>query len=205
MNKINVVILGSGGHTRSIINLIDKDLYEVLGVFDDSYNLNFKDNFSGTKLIGKLKDIPNNTKVILSVGDNMKREDFFKKYIKNIFNPNLQHTFSFIEKNTIIGKSNQFFANSYINSLVKIGDNNILNSGSIIEHESKLGNHNHISVGAIICGRVTIGNNCFIGAGAVIKDQISICDNVIIGANSLVLKDIVLPGTYIGNPVKKLL
>ena len=204
MNKINIVILGSGGHTRSIINLINKDIYEILGVFDDSYNLNSKDNFSGIQLKGSLKDIPNNSKIILSVGDNMKREEFFKKYKKNIFHPNSQHTFSFIEKNTIIGKSNQFFANSYINSLVKIGDNNILNSGCIIEHESKLGNHNHISVGAIICGRVNIGDNCFIGAGSVIKDKISICNNVVIGANSLVINDIVLSGVYVGSPVKKI-
>ena len=62
----------------------------------------------------------------------------------------------------------------------------------------------YISIGASLMGRTIIGNNCFIGAGATIIDNIKITDNVIIGANSLVINDISYPGTYVGNPVRKI-
>ena len=49
-----------------------------------------------------------------------------------------------------------------------------------------------------------IGNRCFIGAGATVIDKISICDDVIIGANAAVINNIDSPGTYVGNPVRKI-
>ena len=48
-----------------------------------------------------------------------------------------------------------------------------------------------------------IGNNVSIGTNATIL-PVKIVDNVVIGAGSVVTKDILLPGTYAGNPAKKL-
>ncbi len=49
----------------------------------------------------------------------------------------------------------------------------------------------------------TIGNNVSIGSNATIL-PVTICDNVVIGAGSVVTKDILNPGIYAGNPVRKL-
>lgn len=50
----------------------------------------------------------------------------------------------------------------------------------------------------------TLGTNVFIGAGCVLVGPLSICDNVIIGAMSLVTKSIDVPGTYVGNPLRRI-
>jgi UDP-N-acetylbacillosamine N-acetyltransferase len=204
MNKLNTVILGAGGHTRSILNIIDRNFYNILGIYDNSYNSNDEAQILGVPLIGNLKDINDKDNIIISLGDNRKRKELFLRFKNRINLKNIIHKTAYIENSSFIGQSNQIFANSYINSNSVIGNNNILNSGCIIEHESKLGCHNHISVGAIICGRVIIGDECFIGAGSVVKDNVKICNNVTVGANSLVIKDITQPGVYIGNPVKRL-
>ena len=49
-----------------------------------------------------------------------------------------------------------------------------------------------------------IGSNVSIGSNATIL-PVNICDNVVIGAGSVVTKDIVKPGTYVGNPAKLLI
>lgn len=204
MNKVNVSILGAGGHTRSIINLINSDLYHILGIYDDNYNENSNENVLGIGFKGVISEITLKSKIILSIGDNHKRKLLFKRFDGGVLLDNLIHKTSLIEQHSNIGNSNQIFANSYINSLVSIGNNNIINTGCLIEHESHIGSHNHISIGSIICGRVYIGNECFLGAGSVIKDKIKICDNVVIGANSLVINDIINPGVYVGSPVIKI-
>ena len=48
-----------------------------------------------------------------------------------------------------------------------------------------------------------IGNHVSIGSNATIL-PVNICDNVVIGAGAVVTKDIIKPGTYVGNPAKKL-
>jgi len=201
----HIAIIGAGSHTRSSINLLRQYFENVaLSIYDDSYNTYEKEYIHNIKLIGSIKDISKREKLFLSIGDNKIREEFYIKYNKYIIEDNLFHSTSCKENNISLGKSNQVFANVYINSYVEIGNNNIINTSAILEHEVKIGSHNHISVGAKLCGRVKIGNRCLIGAGAVIIDKISICNDVIIGAGAVVVKDICESGTYVGNPARKI-
>jgi sugar O-acyltransferase (sialic acid O-acetyltransferase NeuD family) len=199
-----IYIVGAGGHTRSIINVLEYNKFYILGIYDDSYNCIRNETINGHKLVGKINDIVENINIVLSIGDNRKREKYFKKYQHQIVKANLIHPKAYIDKNVAIGDFNQILANVYVNSNTQIRNNNILNTGCIIEHECIIGSHNHISVGSIMCGRVTIEDRCFFGAGSVVIDKLKICSDVIVGANAVVVKDINEPGTYVGNPAKKI-
>tara|TARA_B100000579_G_C22332053_1_gene620993 strand:- start:233 stop:454 length:222 start_codon:yes stop_codon:yes gene_type:complete len=48
-----------------------------------------------------------------------------------------------------------------------------------------------------------IGNRVSIGTNATIM-PVKICDDVVIGAGSVVTKDITEPGTYAGNPARRM-
>ena len=50
---------------------------------------------------------------------------------------------------------------------------------------------------------MSIGDNTWIGAGATISNNIHICEGCMIGAGAVVVKDIDLPGTYIGVPARR--
>ncbi|MBC75134.1 MAG: acetyltransferase [Halobacteriovoraceae bacterium] len=195
------IIIGAGGHARSLIPLVIQNLGLDTCVADENFSVK-EEIYPGIFLDRQVPIETINKNIILAIGDSLKRKSLYERF--NVYKPNLVHELSFIEESAILGESNQIFGNVIINSLAKINDNNIINTGSILEHEVEVGSHNHISVGANICGRVKIGDNCFIGAGSTIIDGIKVCDDVIIGANSVVIKDITEPGTYIGNPTRKI-
>lgn len=197
-----IYLIGAGGHTRSLINILELNGFRIAGIYDDIFNNS--EAINGYKLIGKLENIKIDDVLVLSTGDSIKRRRLFRQYYRQICKENIVHPSATVEQRVAIGQSNQFFAVVYINSNVVIGNNNILNTGSILEHEVLVGDHNHISVGVVVCGRVTVGNECFIGAGTVVIDKVKICDDVIIGANSVVINDINEPGTYVGNPARKI-
>lgn len=199
-----VYIFGAGGHTRSLMSLLKQCGFNGLGIFDDSYEKNKKELINSIELIGSFKDFKLDKKIVLSIGDNTKRKNLYKKYYKVLYKPNLIHPRAFIDGTAVFGNSNFVFLNAIVNANSIIGDNNIINSGAIIEHEVEIGSHNHISVGVIICGRSKIGSNCFLGAGSVVNDKVEICDNVTIGSNSTVTKSIKEPGVYVGNPIRKI-
>lgn len=205
MNK-KVYIIGAGGHTRSLVNLLEINKLGIAAIYDDSYKARHRELICGYGLKGAIKDVPRGSgcKIVISIGDNQKREELFRRFYSQLHKDNLKHKSAIIENRTHFGVCNQIFARVYINSGVIIKDDNILNTGCTIEHESRLGSHNHVSVCSVICGRVTIGNRCLIGTGAVVINKIRICDNVIIGANSVVVEDITRPGVYIGNPAKRI-
>ena len=203
MNK-KINIIGAGGHSRSLISLLYHNNYIIDGIYDNTFNADINEEIMSVKVRGKISNVPTDSTLILSIGDNGLREKYFHQFNNLIAHENILHPTAYIETPNKAGNSNQIFAKVYINAKVNIGINNIINSGAIIEHEVCINNHNHISVGSILCGRVKIGSNCFIGAGATVIDKISICDHVIIGANSVVIKNIDSPGTYVGNPARRI-
>jgi len=200
-NRKEIYLVGAGGHARSLINLAELSGLEVIGIYDNNFVAGEKINHCN--VMGTLSDIKQEDVLVLSVGDNHEREQLFHEYYKQIYKDGLVHLSAVIETRVKMGQANQVFAGVYINSNVVLGENNIINTKSVLEHEVVVGNHNHISVGALICGRAKIGNRCFIGAGAIVIDKLSICDDVAVGAGSVVIDDIAVPGTYVGNPVRK--
>ena len=103
-----------------------------------------------------------------------------------------------------------------------------------IQNDVTIGERTRVQSHSFICSNTEIGADCFIGHGVMfINDKfvdrklskdflptklgnkvyvgsnstilpISICDDVVIGAGSVVTKDIIQPGTYAGNPARKL-
>lgn len=197
-----ISVIGAGGHTRSLISLIEALGLQIKGIYDETYNFQKPEEICGYHLLGTPKKIKKGP-VVLSIGDNQKRIQWFQRMEEMIYHDELVHPKAIIDKNASLKGYNQVFSGVNINAHTCIGKNNIINTGAIIEHEVMIGNHNHISVGAIICGRVNIGSQCLIGAGSVIIDKLSIADDVIIGANSVVISDIIEAGTYVGNPARR--
>jgi len=107
-----------------------------------------------------------------------------------------------IQKNVKIGKDCKIQSHSFICELVSIGDNTFIGHGVMFINDTfskgspARGNKN-------LWKSTTIGNNVSIGSNATIL-PVTICDNVVVGAGSVVTKDILNPGIYAGNPVRKL-
>lgn len=196
-----ISIVGSGGHSRSLIPIIIESGYKIEAVFDESFDGSPEVIYENINLNGKIDDLVEKSQVILAVGDNIKRRELAGKL--NVFENNIIANSSKVDKTVKLDSSNQILNNVFVNSYVQIGSHNIVNTGAIIEHEVKIGDYNHIAIGAKLCGRVTIGNNVMIGAGAIVIDSVNICDDVIIGAGTIVNKDIVESGTYVGSPARK--
>ncbi len=110
--------------------------------------------------------------------------------------------FTEIQKGVSIGKGCKIQSHSFICSLVSIGDDCFIGHGVMFINDAfsdggpARGNQNKWKP-------TRIGNHVFIGSNATIL-PVEICDNVVIGAGSVVTKNITEPGTYAGNPARKI-
>lgn len=195
----SVAIVGAGGHTRTLTNILELRGIKIVGIYDEVIRS------KGEQILGypvaPLTELPNDYAVIISKGDVEGKLKYSSLYSHRIVSDNLIHPKANIES-TLLGIANQISSNCYITPTAKIGSHNVIYSGTMIEHESIIGDYNIITVNVSICGRSKIGDNCFIGAGAVVLPNVSICDHVVIGAGAVVTKDILSPGTYLGAPAK---
>jgi acetyltransferase-like isoleucine patch superfamily enzyme len=107
-----------------------------------------------------------------------------------------------IQKNTIIGNDTKIQSHSFICELVNIGNNCFIGHGVMFINDL-FANGGPAGGDQSKWKSTIIGNHVSIGSNATIL-PVNICDNVVIGAGAVVTKDIIEPGTYIGNPAKKL-
>ena len=196
-----VAIIGAGGHTRTVIQLLKLNRIEIEGIYDENLK-NQNETILGYS-VKELSSLPNDIKVIISKGDIEDKLNLTKQFSHRILTENLIHNKAVIETSDL-GEANQISSNTYLAPTSKVGDNNIIYSGSVMEHESSMGNSCTVTINVSICGRVTIGNNCYLGAGSVILPNLKVTDNVTIGAGCVVTKNITKPGTYVGIPAKKI-
>ncbi|MCS7165182.1 MAG: NeuD/PglB/VioB family sugar acetyltransferase [Candidatus Calescibacterium sp.] len=210
MRKANrkIIILGGGDHSKVIQNIITRDYPELkICGYIDKQNRNLQIEYLGTEE-DMTKFSPQEYSLVMAIGQldiGMQR----KRLVERI----LSMGFSFLKiiskKSTIsssskIGLGTVVLDHVVINVNAIIGGFCIINTGAIVEHDCIIGDFVHLAPRATLSGGVKIGNHCFIGAGSVFKHYVSICDNVIVGAGGVVVKDISLPGTYVGVPVRKI-
>lgn len=208
MSKINLVLIGGGGHCKSVIEAIKTDeKINIIGILDAKNN---RSKILNVRIIGNdsiINDLINQRYQFLVTVGNIGAPDVRIKLFDHI--RSLKGTMAtIVSPNAIVAKSSTLkegtiiMQKALINAEVSIGKNCIINTGALIEHESKIGNHVHVATNATINGQCKIGNNCFIGSGSIISNNVSIADNVIIGAGSVVINDIIKAGTYYGNPAR---
>ena len=111
-------------------------------------------------------------------------------------------TYKEIQKDVIIGNSTKIQSHSFICELVTIGNNCFIGHGVMFIND--LFKNNGPAMGnKLLWSKTFIGDNVSIGSNATIL-PVQVCNNVVIGAGAVVTKDILLPGTYAGNPAKKI-
>lgn len=203
MRSDNLLILGFGGHARSVGDIALSFGYKKLLFVD--VNAHDNEHFIGHKVVREIPErcITDQWDIFPGSGDNGIREQqmqFAKKvglYIPSLIAPsaNISHGAKILE-GCLIGH------HAHVGPLVTIGRGSIINTGSIVDHEATVGNYCHVSINATMAGRSCLGDRSFLGASATIIDTIKVTSECIIGAGACVISDLRIPGTYIGIPAR---
>lgn len=205
----DLILIGAGGHCKSVLGAIDRDRYNIVGVLDQLLPV-------GTEILD-----------VQVIGDDSIAKELYDKGIRNAFisigstgqssnrvklvnyYKSLGYTFpAVIDKSAIVGDEVIVSGGAFVGKAAVIisgtvvGEHAIINTSSIVEHDCSISDFSHIAPGSVVCGQVNVGEYTHIGAGSVVIQGINIGCSVIVGAGSIVVKD--LPDEIIafGNPCK---
>lgn len=200
-----LILIGGGGHCKSVIEAAESAGYRILGVFDLIENVGRK--ILSTTVIGTDDDIPrfvDKAEFVVTVGfikDPSIRIKIYNK-IKDAGGKlaTVVASTAHVSQYASIGEGTVVLHHALVNAGANVGNNVILNSSSVIEHDAVIGDHSHISTGAMVNGECRVGDRCFIGSQSVLANCISVGDDIILGAGSFVRKTITDKGIYSGNP-----
>ena len=204
--KRPLILLGGGGHCKSVIEVAESAGYEIKGILDMPDEVG-KEVLPGHKVIGTDDEIPQYVEecdFIITVGFIKNPALRIKLYNKVKAAGGRLATIiastAYVSKYAELGEGTVIMHHAFVNAGAKIGDNCIINTFVNIEHDAEVGNQCHISTGTMVNGECKIGENCFIGSQSVCANCIEIASDIIVGAGSVVRKSIRMKGIYAGNP-----
>lgn len=204
--KRPLILIGGGGHCKSVIEVAESTGYEIKGILDMPDEVG-KEVLPGHKVIGTDDVIPQYVEecdFIITVGFIKNPALRIKLYNKVKAAGGRLATIiastAHVSKYAELGEGTVIMHQAFVNAGAKIGDNCIINTFVNIEHDAEVGNQCHISTGTMVNGECKIGENCFIGSQSVCANCIDIASDIIVGAGSVVRKSIRVKGIYAGNP-----
>jgi len=203
--KKSLILIGGGGHCKSVIEVAESAGYSILGVLDMPEEVG-KEILS-TKVIGIDDDIPqyvDKAEFVITVGFIKNPTTRIKLYnrVKEAGGTlaTIIASTAHVSKYATIGEGTVVMHQAFVNAGARVGNNVILNTFTNVEHDAVIGDQCHISTGTMVNGDCKVGANCFIGSQSVLANGITIGDDIIVGAGSLVRKSINIKGIYSGNP-----
>jgi sugar O-acyltransferase (sialic acid O-acetyltransferase NeuD family) len=195
MKPFPVIVLGTGGHARVLIDALLLSPANLLGTTDTNHQnqpLLGVPYLGGDEVIEKYSS--NEICLVNGIGSISQpylRKKIFKKF-KNLGYRfiNVIHPSSIIATDVKLGEGVQVMAGAIIQSGSEIGDNTIINTRTSVDHDCRIGQHTHLAPGTILCGNVCIEELGHVGAGAIILQSIRVGAQVLVDAGTLVKSDI---------------
>lgn len=205
----NLILVGGGGHCKSVIDVAESIGYTILGILDNEENLGKK--VLDYNIIGTDDDIAKyikDAKFIVTIGQIKEASLRIKLHDKiialggNI--ATLIASTAHVSKYAKVGEGTVVLHQAMVNADAVIGKGCIINTYANIEHDAIVGDYTHISTGAMVNGSCRVGNRVFLGSQSVLAQGVLIADNTIVAAGTFVNKSILDTGIYAGNPIRKI-
>lgn len=207
MNNKPLILIGGGGHCKSVIEAAESQGRDILGILDLPEMVGSE--VLGYPVLGTDDEMVNyveKAEFIITVG-HIKNADLRIKLNERITAiggtlTTVIASTSHISKYAKIGKGTVVLHGAIVNADAVVGENCIINTLANIEHDAIIGDFCHISTGAMVNGNCIVGARTFLGSQSVMVNGISIPEESIFAAGSMVRKTHKIPGIYAGNPAQ---
>ena len=191
-----VVLLGSGGHARVLIDALRADNRFIYGVLTPEYKAGSV--FQGITVLGDDETCeelnPKEVDLVNGIGSlpgmNL-RWQLTEKFTRKGFRfASVIHPRAVLAGNVKLHAGTQVMAGCIVQTGVEIGRDTIINTGTVVDHDCRIGNCCHIAPGCTLSGGVQLGKEVHLGTGSTVIQNISIGNGVVVGAGSVIFKDI---------------
>lgn len=196
MTKLELLLIGAGGHARSCIDVIEQQgQYHIIALVGTATEV-------GSHCLGYpisatddgLQSLAERCSyAFLAMGHMTSPEKRIQLHALGVrlgFTfPTLISPKAYVSPHASIGAGTIVMPGAIVNAAAKVGCNCIINSRALIEHDATVEDHCHISTGAIINGSARVGFGSFVGSGSIVRDSRKLGERCVVGMGLAVRHD----------------
>jgi len=206
--KKPVVIIGSGGHAKCVIDILEQlGTYEIVGVTTKYAQLG--SSFFNYQVLGTDDLLPSLLEkginyAAIGVGgftNNRLRKKIYERMKSIGFKlVTAVHPSAAIGPHVKIGEGSVIFSGVVVNPDVTIGNDVVIATNSSIDHETEIQDHVLISAGVTVGGNDIIEEGALLAIGSVIVSGKRVGKYSLVAAGAVVVKDVAAETAVAGIP-----
>ncbi|GBD36500.1 Putative acetyltransferase EpsM [bacterium HR36] len=198
MERQNVLLFGSGGHARVVLDaLLASERFQVVGIID--HRLPPGEAVLGVPVLGTDSDLPHIIRqfhvggFVVGIGDNWRRAQLTRRILQH--SPELRpltvvHPAASVSRFAQLGPGTVVLPGAIVNAGAVLGAGCVLNTHSSVDHDCRLGEFVSVAPHACLGGTVTVGDYSAICLGAHVIHGVCIGCATVVGAGALVLQNL---------------
>ncbi|MGH9611840.1 MAG: acetyltransferase [Bryobacteraceae bacterium] len=202
-----IVVLGSGGHAKVIIDILQSvGGWEIMGCVSPAQGK----SVLGIRVAGDDSILPHLLKsgvrnAFVAIGDNYLRQKI-ANHARTIgfCLPNAVSPRAIVSQYVKLGCGIAIMPGAVVNADTRAEDFAIINTGATVDHDCVIGSWAHIGPGANLAGEVHVGQGAFVGTGARVIPKRCIGDWTVVGAGAVVIRDLPAQSVFAGVPAREL-
>ncbi len=182
--SMRVIVIGAGGHGRSVaeaIMLLGRD--ELVGFVDDGAGANAKvwtyPILARTDLLHTLR--AHADAMVVAIGNNAVREKLHVRVQDAGFElPSVIHPMAFVSPTAIVGAGCAVMAGAVIGTEAQLGEGVIVNCGATVDHHCMVNAFGHLGVNACMAGGSVLGHRAWMQAGSALGYGVQVESGVVL-------------------------
>lgn len=184
MAKIRLLVVGAGGHGRSVAEAAElSGQFDVVGFLDDS--LAACENVLGLPVLGAVSTMvnfqPAADQVIVAIGNNAVREKLMQQLAAAGFDlATVVHPRAIVSPSAVLGQGSAVMAGAILGTESRLGVGSIVNSGAVVDHHATVEDYGHLGVNASMAGGTVLGRGAWMQAGAALGYGVKVLPGVIL-------------------------
>lgn len=194
------VVVGAGGFSKEIADMLDDLGYESVAFLDDRLGPCVHPT-TGLPVVSAPEDLPAHDAMCIAVGDASSRARLAARFASTPM-PVLVHPRACVSANATLGPGTLVMPNAVVSASAEVGAFCILNVGAYVAHDCVVGEFTHLAAGVNLGGGSSVGNSCLCGTSSVLLPGVHVGSRVTLGAGAVVHRDLPTGVTAAGVPAK---
>ncbi len=195
------VVLGAGGHARSVVDALERSGETVLAVAGDPAGASWHvEVLAGDADAVEMVE-NRGLHACVAIGSSAARVRIVADLLaRGLSVPAVVASTATVAPGSQLGPGTVVLEHAHVGPGSRLGEAVIVNTAAVVEHDCVVGAGAHLAPGAVLLGAASVGEATLVGSGARVLPGITVGAGVTVGAGAVVTAPVRDGATVVGVP-----